>query len=56
VAARARRASPPVPADAAEAAALFRSLTAASPVAVLAADATDAGQVRDLLQGPGWSW
>jgi hypothetical protein len=38
-------------ADAAEAAALFRSLTAASPVSVLADDADDARQVRDLLPG-----
>jgi tetratricopeptide (TPR) repeat protein len=41
--------SPPaVPADPEEAAALFRSVTAARPVAVLADDAADAGQVRAL--------
>jgi hypothetical protein len=41
------------PADPAEAVALFRSLTAGRPVAVLADDATDAGQVRALLPGAG---
>jgi hypothetical protein len=42
-----------LPADPAEAAALFRSLTAGHPVAVLADDAADAGQVRALLPGAG---
>ena len=42
-----------LPADPEEAAALFRSLTAAHPVAVLADDAADAGQVRALLPGAG---
>jgi tetratricopeptide (TPR) repeat protein len=42
-----------VPADPDEAAALFRSVTAGRPVAVLADDAADAGQVRALLPGAG---
>jgi hypothetical protein len=42
-----------VPPGGDEAAALFRSVTAARPVAVLADDAADAGQVRALLPGAG---
>jgi tetratricopeptide (TPR) repeat protein len=42
-----------VPADPGEAAALWRSLTTARPVGVLADDAADARQVRALLPGAG---
>jgi hypothetical protein len=42
-----------VPADPAEATALYRTLTAATPVAVLADDAADEDQVRALLPAAG---
>ena len=44
---------PAVPGDPAEAAALFRSLTAGAPVAVLADDAASEAQVRALLPAAG---
>jgi tetratricopeptide (TPR) repeat protein len=44
---------PAVPSDPAEAAALFRSLTAGAPVAVLADDAASETQVRALLPAAG---